>query len=151
MSDYDRDECRKSNSFTSTLPIIMRKFLLIWKHCTRLTKICQECLPRGQKGQNLSPLWTECRFFQCACVKWAVGGVCAMLCSDYVRPIRRRAVKRDRGLGIFSLYRSLSLFLCPALAEHTVFGVSVRNGRQLTGVPWDMRLAGHTCATHTHV
>ena len=41
------------------------------------------------------------------------------------------------------------LFLCPALAEHTVFVVSVRNGSQLTGVPWDLRLAGHTSATHT--
>ena len=40
-------------------------------------------------------------------------------------------------------------FLCPALAEHTVFVVSVRNGSQLTGVPWDLRLAGHTSATHT--
>ena len=37
----------------------------------------------------------------------------------------------------------------PALAEHTVFVVSVRNGSQLTGVPWDLRLAGHTSATHT--
>ena len=37
----------------------------------------------------------------------------------------------------------------PALAEHTVFVVSVRNGSQLTGVPWDLRLAGHTGATHT--
>ena len=40
-------------------------------------------------------------------------------------------------------------FLCPALAEHTVFVVSVRNGSQLTEVPWDLRLAGHTSATHT--
>ena len=47
-------------------------------------------------------------------------------------------------------------FLCPALAEHTVFVVSVRNGSrrvrngsQLTGVLWDLRLAGHTSATHT--
>ena len=39
-------------------------------------------------------------------------------------------------------------FLCPALAEHTVFVVAVRNGSQLTGVPWDLRLAGHTSATH---
>ena len=41
-----------------------------------------------------------------------------------------------------------SLFLCPALVEHTVFVVSVRNGSQLTWVPWDLRLAGHTSA-HT--
>ena len=41
------------------------------------------------------------------------------------------------------------IFLCPALAEHTVFVVPVRNGSQLTGVPWDLRLAGHTSATHT--
>ena len=27
--------------------------------------------------------------------------------------------------------------------------MSVRNGSQLTGVPWDLRLAGHTSATHT--
>ena len=40
-------------------------------------------------------------------------------------------------------------FLCPALAEHTVFVVSVRNGSQLTRVTWDLRLAGHTSATHT--
>ena len=47
-------------------------------------------------------------------------------------------------------------FLYPALAEHTVFVVSVRNGSRrvrngshLTGVPWDLRLAGHTSATHT--
>ena len=39
--------------------------------------------------------------------------------------------------------------LCPALAEHTVFVVSVRNGSQLSGVPRDLRLAGHTSATHT--
>ena len=26
---------------------------------------------------------------------------------------------------------------------------SVRNGSQLTGAPWDLRLAGHTSATHT--
>ena len=44
---------------------------------------------------------------------------------------------------------SPSPFLCPALAEHTVFVVSVRNGSQLTGVPCDLRLAGHTSATHT--
>ena len=42
-----------------------------------------------------------------------------------------------------------SAYLCPALAEHSVFVVSVRNGSQLTGVPWDLRLAGHTSATHT--
>ena len=36
------------------------------------------------------------------------------------------------------------------MAEHTVFVVSVRNGSQLTGVPWDLCLAGHTSATHTH-
>ena len=41
------------------------------------------------------------------------------------------------------------VFLCPALAEHIVFVVFVRNGSQLTGVPWDLRLAGHTSATHT--
>ena len=40
-------------------------------------------------------------------------------------------------------------YLCPALAEHTAFVVSVRSGSQLTGVPWDLRLAGHTSATHT--
>ena len=44
-------------------------------------------------------------------------------------------------------YRSKH-FLCPALAGHTVFVVSVRNGSQLTGVPWDLRSAGHTSATH---
>ena len=27
--------------------------------------------------------------------------------------------------------------------------MSVRNGSQLTGVPWDLRLAGPTSATHT--
>ena len=27
--------------------------------------------------------------------------------------------------------------------------MSVRNGSQLTGVPWDLRLTGHTSATHT--
>ena len=27
--------------------------------------------------------------------------------------------------------------------------MSVRNGSQLTGVPWDLRLAGHMSATHT--
>ena len=27
--------------------------------------------------------------------------------------------------------------------------MSVRNGSQLTEVPWDLRLAGHTSATHT--
>ena len=42
-----------------------------------------------------------------------------------------------------------NVFLCPALAEHTVFVVSVRNGSHLTGVPWGLRLAGHTSATHT--
>ena len=41
------------------------------------------------------------------------------------------------------------VLLCPALAEHIVFVVSVPNGSQLTGVPWDLRLAGHTSATHT--
>ena len=40
-------------------------------------------------------------------------------------------------------------FYAPALAEHTVFVVSVRNGSQLTGVLWELRLAGHTSATHT--
>ena len=41
-------------------------------------------------------------------------------------------------------------FLCPALAEHPVFVVSVRNGSQLTGAPWDLRLAGHTRA-YAHI
>ena len=50
---------------------------------------------------------------------------------------------------IINLDRKMFWFLCPALAEHTVFVVSVRNGSQLTGVPWDLRLAGHTIATHT--
>ena len=27
--------------------------------------------------------------------------------------------------------------------------MSVRNGSQLTGVPWDLHLAGHSSATHT--
>ena len=27
--------------------------------------------------------------------------------------------------------------------------MSVRNGSQLTGLPWNLRLAGHTSATHT--
>ena len=27
--------------------------------------------------------------------------------------------------------------------------MSIRNGSQLTGVPWDLRLVGHTSATHT--
>ena len=49
----------------------------------------------------------------------------------------------------FMNFGFITSFLCPALAEHTVFVVSVRNGSQLTGVPWDLRLAGHTSATHT--
>ena len=43
-------------------------------------------------------------------------------------------------------WRSILFSSCPFATEVVV---SVRNGSQLTGVPWDLRLAGHTSATHT--
>ena len=42
-------------------------------------------------------------------------------------------------------WRSILFPSCPFATEVVV---SVRNGSQLTGVPWDLRLAGHTSATH---
>ena len=43
-------------------------------------------------------------------------------------------------------WRSILFSSCPFATEVIV---SVRNGSQLTGVPWDLCLAGHTSATHT--
>ena len=43
-------------------------------------------------------------------------------------------------------WRSILFSSCPFATEVVV---SVRNGSQLTGVPWELRLAGHTSATHT--
>ena len=42
-------------------------------------------------------------------------------------------------------WRSILFSSCPFATKI----VSVRNGSQLTGVPWDLRLAGHTSATHS--
>ena len=72
------------------------------------------------------------------------------VCQWDIRPVD---MQRPRtGMAPFEhqpCHFCIFLFLCPALTEHTVFVVSVRNGSQLSGVPWDLRLAGHTSATHT--
>ena len=43
-------------------------------------------------------------------------------------------------------WRSILFSSCPFATEVVV---SVRDGSQLTGVPWDLRLTGHTSSTHT--
>ena len=63
-----------------------------------------------------------------------------------IKPSVPAALRDETTTSYAPPWRSVLFSSCPFATEVVV---SVRNGSQLTGVPWDLRLAGHT-SVRTH-